>query len=230
MRHEHSCKRTARTASVCTDLLCAYLTAPINNKLLIDTMEADILVIYDSLYKLLDHEPTKHPDGASEVLIETLEYDIGHKLPAELRQLYLYCNGESEFQPGIFSGYEFLDIDTIYSSIEGLEENAKHTHELETWPCHPKNTIRKQPYNPNWIPFAGDSSGGYIGLDFDPDVKGVQGQIINFGAFEYYRVQVAVGFRALLEELQRGYNNKEYHDGAFPGSMSIVDTLIDRYQ
>ena len=193
-------------------------------------MKENIVALYNSLYELIGHSNDNHQKGASKDALQTLENDIGHSLPPELKTLYLTHNGESEAEAGIFSGYIFLDIDAIYYSIQDLEEDSKNFNELEKWPCYPKNTVKKVPYNSNWIPIARDNTGGYIGLDFDPDIEGIYGQIINFGAFEYTRVQVSTDFTTFILELANGYKNKKYH-GCFDQSvMSIVDTVIDRLQ
>ena len=59
-----------------------------------------------------------------------------------------------------------------------------------------------------WVPFAQDWGGNHLGIDLDPDVKGVAGQVINFGRDEEDKRAIAPSITAFVEwmlgELLRG--------------------------
>ncbi|MGG3836957.1 SMI1/KNR4 family protein [Paenibacillus thiaminolyticus] len=48
---------------------------------------------------------------ATEIGLREAEEELGFSLPAELRELYLLHNGESEDGPGLFFGLPFLSLD-----------------------------------------------------------------------------------------------------------------------
>lgn len=148
--------------------------------------------------------------------IEEIENKMELSFPSELRDLYLINNGQvscNKFE-GFFYGLRFITLDELYdtwllhySLCKGkTEEDMAKLY--GTYKCYPENTVKTCYVNKNWIPFAADTCGNYIGIDSDPDVEGVKGQIIIYGRDETERVVVShklIDYIALMiEELKKG--------------------------
>jgi cell wall assembly regulator SMI1 len=63
----------------------------------------------------------------------------------------------------------------------------------------PEGAIKKNYFNPNWIPIIFDNLGNYIGLDLDPDVNGKFGQVIVFGRDEEEMFVIGDSFEKFLD-------------------------------
>lgn len=184
--------------------------------------------LYQAILQTLPPLTTKVPRGASLSAFQDLERKSGIALPSELVNLYLHTDGNDD-DIGVFSDYQFLSIAQVHDAIDALIEGASYFNELEPFPCHPEQTIKNIAYSKFWVPFAGKDSGNHIGVDLDPGVKGVSGQIINFGPDEFFRVQIAENFETFLEKLLTGYQRKEFHP-TFSNSINIVDSIIGEAQ
>lgn len=63
----------------------------------------------------------------------------------------------------------------------------------------PKDKIKKKYFHYKWIPIFHDFGGNFIGIDLDPDINGVKGQIIIFGRDEEKMIVVADSFDEFLD-------------------------------
>jgi cell wall assembly regulator SMI1 len=73
----------------------------------------------------------------------------------------------------------------LFSNKEYEVERAFYNFDNEIqFTSTPDNAIKKKYFNYKWLPLFSDSRGNYIGIDFDPDIKGKKGQVINFGRDE----------------------------------------------
>jgi cell wall assembly regulator SMI1 len=66
--------------------------------------------------------------------------------------------------------------------------------------------------NPKWIPITHDNSGNYVGLDFDPDVRGRQGQVVTFGRDEDEKRVLADSYEAFLEVMLNDITASQWVD------------------
>jgi len=64
---------------------------------------------------------------------------------------------------------------------------------------HPANAIKKKYFHIKWLPILSDFGGNYIGLDLDPDKKGVKGQVIVFGRDEEDMFVIANSWSEFLD-------------------------------
>lgn len=65
-----------------------------------------------------------------------------------------------------------------------------------------KPGVVKQVYaNKLWIPFAYDWGGNHLGIDLDPGVNGIRGQVINFGRDEDRKRAIAPNVTAFVQWL-----------------------------
>ncbi|WP_426430108.1 SMI1/KNR4 family protein [Winogradskyella sp. HB-48] len=129
-----------------------------------------------------------------------------------------YDNGEiekyslkEEYSDKIFDlGEEIHQLekkDYNWASLEfELMPNGKYTvkrkdyiWEEEMFSSCPEDKIKKKYYHYKWIPIFHDYSGNFIGIDLDPDKKGVKGQVIIFGSDEQNMVVIADDFEEFLD-------------------------------
>lgn len=136
---------------------------------------------------------------ATEEELRKAEEELGFSLPAELRELYQIHNGQSEDGPGFFFGLPFLSLEDmlaewrIWAELE--EEYAMEGGHYSV----PAAWIKERYINRYWLPISKDWGGNHLGIDLDPDEKGVSGQVINFGRDEEVKYVVA---RRLTDFLQ----------------------------
>ena len=111
---------------------------------------------------------------------------------------------------------EFLMLDEIINEINIISEEENIINEnLEV---EPKGSIKKVEYGEKRVPFITDYSGNFVGIDFDPGVNGVIGQVINYGGDEEKMYVFANTFKDFIEGIE---SLKIEND------IYIVDYLID---
>jgi len=178
--------------------------------------------------------------GANEEEIDALKNYFPFSLPEELFELYRLNNGDAiaKNEPGLgsFMGLEFLPIDRIIKEHESWSKIPEDDNtELSTYcSAKPEGVVKLKYANLKWIPILADYGGNYIGIDLDPDIKGVIGQIINFGRDEMDKVQIARNLDGLLdvvlEEISNGNCNKAIvleDDGGYSYGLRPQSHLID---
>jgi cell wall assembly regulator SMI1 len=142
--------------------------------------------------------------GADESQLLNIENVIGLRLPDALREFYRLHNGQHD-GPGLFYGLMFLSLEQVQQHWEYLSNQTDGVSEAEIsdlstlCSSHPEGRIKPLFANPRWIPFAYDFGGNYLGLDFDPDISGTPGQVINFGRDEDAKYVLAESFPAFIE-------------------------------
>ncbi len=134
-------------------------------------------------------------DPAAAGKLDELEAVLGVVLPDGYRKLYSINNGEL-FPPweGVVLGLIFEPLERTIAKIQGWQSarNDAKAHDLFrerergesdafNLSSTPAGHIRLTPLNPLWVPFLGDGGGNYIGVDLDPGLHGMRGQVINFG-------------------------------------------------
>ena len=85
--------------------------------------------------------------------------------------------------------------------------------EAEFCKSHIEGTVKKLYANKKWIPFAQDWCGNFLGLDFDPDKYGTQGQVINFGADEGVKYVYASSFADFVAWYTKQLEDGNYYIG-----------------
>jgi cell wall assembly regulator SMI1 len=91
--------------------------------------------------------------GANEVELHTLQARLGRELPAELRALLAWHNGQNEEFAGRFEeDWLLMGTEEIAAAREELDQGAVGNGEGNGW-------------RPEWIPFLDDDAGNYLFLD-----------------------------------------------------------------
>lgn len=174
--------------------------------------------------------------------IEEIENKMEISFPSELRDLYLINNGQvscNKFE-GFFYGLRYITLEELYSTWElhysicrgKTEEDMSKLYGINK--SYPENAVKKYYVNKNWIPFATDTCGNYIGIDLDPDINGIKGQIIIYGRDEMERVVVAhklVDYIDLLiKEFRKGnYRFEEIKKFSKEGDKIIFSFKEDKH-
>ncbi|MFP3887043.1 SMI1/KNR4 family protein [Priestia filamentosa] len=147
---------------------------------------------------------------ASKEKIKEVEKEIGVTFPSELRQLYLYSDGEGENGPGFFFGLPFLSLDglleewRVWKSI-GTDLNE----EIDSYSV-PTGWIEELYTNSKWIPISKDFGGNNMGVDLSPDVQGMKGQVINFGRDEETKYVIAQSLNDFLRFMLKTIRSGNY--------------------
>ncbi|GAA0358371.1 SMI1/KNR4 family protein [Bacillus horti] len=115
-----------------------------------------------------------------------------------MKELYSLCNGDNDtFIAGSFLGMKFLSLDKVYSEWNRQKELLSSLSAADLQNMNEQCTsldpgrVKCHCLNNLWLPLADDAGGNYIGIDLDPDVKGISGQIINFGNDENEKIVIA---------------------------------------
>lgn len=180
--------------------------------------------------------------------LESLQNKLSVEFPDSLRSLYLIHNGQSiECRCGAFYGMSMLSLEQIESQWSAnlqIQRELEHMLDLEPDPdlrSASPGKVKLMSFNDRWIPIAHDSAGNFVGLDFDPDINGMVGQIINFGNDElvkyvlgnsieeflsWYMQQLSSGNYLIAREDAGGIGETLYRfDPKHPGKTHFLDAL-----
>jgi cell wall assembly regulator SMI1 len=133
--------------------------------------------------------------GANPSQINLLKKHFSFPLPEELTQLYALNNGQMDFpyRGSVFMSMTFLDIPNLIAQYDSWKELSMqelndgetfgdyYHYEKEGGTSYPAKAIKIKYINLKWIPIWHDGGGNHIGIDLDPDEKGIYGQVLNFG-------------------------------------------------
>jgi len=126
------------------------------------------------------------------IIFEKIESIIGYTLPSKFKKFYLKNKTN-------ISNIEFLSIDEIYREVcDPIDSEL----EVDLYKSEPKKTILEKSFDPKRVPFITDECGNYIGIDFNPGVNGIIGQIINYGTDEYEMKVLANTFEDFIDGLK----------------------------
>lgn len=146
--------------------------------------------------------------GASQEEIRALEEHLGVALPPTLKELLAIHNGQNAGF-GMFFGLQFLSTSGIKEQWDmwvSLENDGLNEELADMMSSKPEGYIKPLYLNRQWIPLTHDSGGNHIGIDYDPDVKGILGQMIIFGRDDDEKKLKAASFdafmRRFIEELK----------------------------
>ncbi|MES2073451.1 MAG: SMI1/KNR4 family protein [Pseudomonadota bacterium] len=142
--------------------------------------------------------------GASEEELRELEHHLAVSLPADFRQYLSIHNGQQQDE-GIIFGLPLLNIAGIKDEWDTWHEiwaDGDTNEDLaDSMSSKPEGHVKPVYSNPKWIPFSKDYGGNHLGIDLDPDVKGIVGQVIIFGRDEDEKLVVAASFTEFLAML-----------------------------
>ena len=133
-------------------------------------------------------------------------------------------------------GLQFLSIDGLIQEYDSWNEIPEVNNVDLSRYCQskPLKVVKEVYVNAKWIPIFIDYAGNCIGIDLDPDIKGIEGQIINFGRDEMEKIQIATSleelFDIILNEINIGNCDKAIileDDGGYSYGLRPQSHLID---
>ena len=156
-------------------------------------------------------------DGASQSDLEDLESLIGLELPQSVKDFYRIHNGQEPYwqnkrsSPGMFFDWGFSPIEEVVRDWQTWHELQDMNQDMaEDMSSYPHGHIKNLYTNDGWIPLIDDSGGNHVGIDLDPDVKGISGQVILFGRDEDLKRLIASSFTEFLEKYLFWLKNKQW--------------------
>ncbi|BDM65972.1 SMI1/KNR4 family protein [Shewanella sp. NFH-SH190041] len=176
-------------------------------------MDHNIELITATLTELGILTAAKLNPGASNDEISGLEQHLGQTLPQSVKNLLAVYNGQQHDALGIAFGARLLSIDGIKQCWDhwlNLDDEALNQENRGLMESDPVGVIKPLYTNPHWIPVTDDGSGNFMALDFDPDIRGTQGQIISCGIDEDVKCLVASDFEAFLENMVTYLKNERW--------------------
>lgn len=139
--------------------------------------------------------------GVSESELVELEAQLGVALPDLLKQLLRIHDGQDGI--GVLFGSQMLSSTDIRRQWHGwreIEADGMNENCAEFMASSPAGVVKPMYTNARWIPLTHDGGGNHMGLDFDPDIGGTEGQMIAFGADEDTKYLLAPTFAQFAEK------------------------------
>ncbi|MFJ9061060.1 SMI1/KNR4 family protein [Streptomyces sp. NPDC102409] len=129
------------------------------------------------------------PPPATPAAIDATERELGHRLPADLRALYLVADGDCVgLEPRyLFHGTTWLPLRHLVTARDGYgaTEPPWSGWGLEwdavIFDAEPAETVRRCGGHPGWLRFASGEDGNYLAVDTAPARNGRPGQVIRTG-------------------------------------------------
>ncbi|WP_135228126.1 SMI1/KNR4 family protein [Deinococcus fonticola] len=143
--------------------------------------------------------------GVPEEELNDVEARTGLKLPEAYRTLYRWHDGQ-EFGPGGMFGMTFQSLARVEQVWERWQDLLHGSPDLNTnipSQSHPPDAIQEAYITRGWLSFLEDGGGSGVGIDLNPGLEGVVGQVINFGRDEQEKYVLADSLDAFLREYLR---------------------------
>ncbi|MFJ8882415.1 SMI1/KNR4 family protein [Streptomyces sp. NPDC102402] len=129
------------------------------------------------------------PPPATPAAIDAAERELGRRLPADLRALYLIADGDCVgLEPRyLFQGSTWLSLGHLVTARDGYgaTEPPWSGWGLEwdavIFDADPAETVRRCAGHPGWLRFASGEDGNYLAVDTAPARNGRPGQVIRTG-------------------------------------------------
>ncbi|CCK32575.1 hypothetical protein BN159_8197 [Streptomyces davaonensis JCM 4913] len=129
--------------------------------------------------------PEQLPPPATEAAIQAAEQQLGHRIPADLRALYLLADGDRDHY--LFPGNAWLSVASMAGEhLEwGAAQRPWYGWDLE-WNAVvldtvPADTVRRCGGHPGWLRFGSGEDGNFLAVDMAPARAGRPGQVIRTG-------------------------------------------------
>lgn len=147
--------------------------------------------------------------GCDEHTFRIVEERLGIVLPESLKGVYRLNDGQKTTDlstVGVFYGVSFLPLakmvyqwGTWVETNEHIDNEGLRDQLDESQVSFLPSQLKAVYTNNKWIPFGIIAENCYLGLDFDPALGGIEGQVINFGREEEQKTVLADSFGEFLE-------------------------------
>ncbi|WP_139195921.1 MULTISPECIES: SMI1/KNR4 family protein [unclassified Curtobacterium] len=171
-----------------------------------DTTAVRVQAALDRLVGLVPGDPLLRAP-ATERDLAVAEAHLGHRLPEDVRALYLLHDGQHpysaqdpRFAAGLVVGQPFLPLTDVlaqwdqWDGFEAQEDMDEFASSTPQGFVQPKYAVR------GWIPLTHDGGGNHVGVDLDPAAAGTVGQVITFGRDDDEHQVIAPSLLSYLEQ------------------------------
>ncbi len=144
--------------------------------------------------------------------ISALETKYNIKLRSDLKELYLWKNGQSqETYEAFVNNSMFEPLEFVLSGNKEFTEMIGFDFEIENW------------WNKNWLPIFSNGGGSYICYDLKGIFTGEKGQLVEYWKGDNDRPVIAPNLSNFIEKLNQYYEetSKKDFDKYFDISESI---------
>lgn len=145
----------------------------------------------------------------SEILKLESKYQI--KIPAELKQVYLWKNGQKNSCSEAFVRNQmFTPLEDVLETHQLLTGMIGYDFEIENW------------WNKNWLPIFHNGGGSHICYDVKGVFTGSKGQIIEYWKADYDRNVIFDNLSQFFEQIIDYYkvNDSSKYDGYFKVNLT----------
>jgi cell wall assembly regulator SMI1 len=136
--------------------------------------------------------------GASDDDVQSAEKSLGVKLPDDVRSSYLLHNGQSDIGTPLLGEWLLLSLEYVVSQWESLTQILT-AGRLAKVNGRSTGVVRREWWDPKWIPVAYNGAGDFYCVDLNPTPRGTLGQVISFWHTRDEREQIALSFRDWLQ-------------------------------
>ncbi|PKB00376.1 cell wall assembly regulator SMI1 [Flavobacteriaceae bacterium MAR_2009_75] len=173
------------------------------------------------LEKLDSHLREKRPDyysklqkPLSEAQISALEAEFDMKLPNDVKELYLWKNGQaSDCYVALVNNSLFEPLEQVLATNKEFTEMIGYDFTIENW------------WNKNWLPILGNGGGSYICYDLEGIFTGEKGQLVEYWNEYDDRPVIAPSLTDFIKKMNQYYDETpaEEFDEFFDLSDGISD-------
>lgn len=181
--------------------------------------------------------PEELPPPVTEATLDAAERRLGHRLPDDLRALYLIADGGADLD--LFPNNAWLSLDSMVAEHTewGADRRPWYGWDLEweavVFDASPAGTVRRCGGHPGWLRFATGEDGNFLAVDTAPARNGRPGQLIQTGRDydhgpDYIADSVTSFLSTCMELLARGayelHGGQLYLDalGSEPETRQII--------
>ena len=168
-----------------------------------------------NLFKNLQTWAHEHaPEVIFNPPVKSIEIDqflekSGLMLPDSFNQLLLYANGEAPISAGMIGNWRLMPIREIQAAWGWLTALSSKGA-FEDYQPLPSPYLRRDWWNPAWVPIVSSDTGNYFCLDTAPIEPQRVGQILLFLQDQPERYLVAASLSAWFDQILRDLQSGRY--------------------
>ena len=169
--------------------------------------------------------------GCTQAELLGFEKETGFQLPQSFKDFYLSHNGQKgENYLGLFYDVSLLPLQRIVDEWRMWSRIADEWNEEENSEFQSSlmpNKVKALYVNKKWLPFAVIWDSNYLGLDFDPEINGNVGQVINFGREEEQKTVLDGSFDEFVNWFLNQLECGNYLIGTEDGSKFFIQKDLE---
>lgn len=131
--------------------------------------------------------------------IQALEESYNITLPADLRELYKWKDGQ-KCSDSFVNNSMFMSLEAVLDSAKEMTEMIGNDFDIENW------------WNESWLPIFHNGGGDHICYDMGGTFTDQKGQLIEFWHVDNDRDVIAPNLRSFIEAINQFYQTKAATD------------------